>query len=158
MKLSIGREKFLILHILQLTLYSKSGIIGLAFTNHAGDLIRDSTDMKEISVQYNQALLHRSAWYVALDDESPYNILNIVSYDKYLILSCPLQTKTEYVISKGRIFQGKKTKEGWSRYLLPFHIPESITPKFVKQLIVWSTQNTDAIKIEWNGGEHGIPV
>ncbi len=35
-------------------------------------------------------------WYVALDDESPYNILNIVSYDKYLILSCPLQTKTEY--------------------------------------------------------------
>ena len=97
-------------------------------------------------------------WYIALDDESPYNILNIVSNDKYLILSCPLQTKTEYVISKGRIFQGKETKEGWSRYLLPFHIPESITPKFVKQLIVWSTQNTDATKIKWNGGEHGIPV
>ena len=51
-------------------------------------------------------------WYVALDDESPYNIFNIVSYDKYLILSCPLQTKTEYVISKGRVFQGKETKEG----------------------------------------------
>lgn len=97
-------------------------------------------------------------WYVALDDESPYNILNIVSNDKYLILSCPLQTKTEYVISKGRIFQGKETKEGWSRYLLPFHIPKSITPKFVEQLIVWSTQNTDAIKIKWNGNEHGIPV
>lgn len=96
-------------------------------------------------------------WYVALDDESPYNILNIVSYDKYLILSCPLQTKTEYVISKGRAFQGKETKEGWDRYLLPFHIPESITPKFVKQIIVWSTQNTDAVKIQWNN-DQGIPV
>ena len=96
-------------------------------------------------------------WYVALDDESPYNILNIVSYDKYLILSCPLQTKTEYVISKGRVFQGKETKDGWDRYLLPFHIPESITPKFVKQIIVWSTQNTDAVKIQWNN-DQGIPV
>ena len=35
-------------------------------------------------------------WYVDLDDESPYNILNIVSDDKYLILSCPLRTVKEY--------------------------------------------------------------
>ena len=96
-------------------------------------------------------------WYIALDDESPYNILNIVSDDKYLILSCPLQTKTEYIISKGRVFQGKETKEGWCRYLLPFSIPERITPKFVEKLIVWSTQNTDAVKIQWNN-DKGIPV
>ncbi|MBR7084893.1 MAG: hypothetical protein IKI37_06935 [Oscillospiraceae bacterium] len=97
-------------------------------------------------------------WYVALDDESDYNVLHIVSENKYFILSCPLQTKMEYVISKGRIFQGKETHGGWSRYFLPFHVPEIITPKFVRQLIVWSTQNTDAIKIKWNGNEHGIPV
>ena len=97
-------------------------------------------------------------WYVALDDDSPYNILNIVSDDKYLILSCPLQTEPEYVVSKGRVFQTKETNSGWTRYWLPFHIPDSITPKFVEQLIVWSTQNNDAIKKKWNGNEHGIPV
>jgi hypothetical protein len=89
-------------------------------------------------------------WYVALDEESPYNILNIVSYDKYLILSCPLQTKTAYVISKGRIFQAKGTNGVWNRYLLPFEIPDSITPGFVEKVIVWSTQNTDATPISRN--------
>ena len=97
-------------------------------------------------------------WNVALDDDSGYYTLNIVSDDKYLVISCPLQIKTEYVISKGRIFQGKETNGCWNRYFLPFHIPEIITPKFVEQLIVWSTQNTSAIKVNWNGGEHGIPI
>ncbi len=86
-------------------------------------------------------------WYVDLDDESPYNILHIVSEDKSLILSCPLGTATEYVISKGRIFQAKAADGHWNRYLLPFHIPDSITPKFVEQVIVWATQNTDAIPV-----------
>ena len=94
-------------------------------------------------------------WYVALDNDSPYNVLHIISDNKNLILSCPLHTKTEYVISKGRIFQAKETK-GWNRYFLPFRIPDRITPKFVEQLIVWSTQNTDAIKANWNGND--IPV
>lgn len=89
-------------------------------------------------------------WYVGLDDDSPYNVLNIVSDDKYLILSCPLQTKTEYVISKGRVFQTKETNGGWNRYLLPFHIPDIITPKFVEQLIVWATHNTGAIPVNAN--------
>lgn len=79
-------------------------------------------------------------WYVALDDESPYNILNIVSDDKSYILACPLQTEKEYIISKGRMFQAKKTNGRWNRYFLPFHIPEIITPKFVEQLILWSTK------------------
>jgi hypothetical protein len=89
-------------------------------------------------------------WYIALDDDSPYNILHIVSDDKCLILSCPLQTKIAYVISKGRIFQAKGTNGVWNRYLLPFEIPESITPSFVKKVIVWSTQNTDATPISRN--------
>lgn len=90
-------------------------------------------------------------WYVALDDESPYNILNIVSEDKYLILSCPLRTGKEYVISKGRVFQTKETDGCWNRYLLPFSIPDIITPRFVKELIVWSTGDTEAIPIDGIG-------
>ena len=89
-------------------------------------------------------------WYVTLDDDSPYIILHIVSDDKRLILSCPLQTKIVYVISKGRIFQAKGTNGVWNRYLLPFDIPEIITPSFVEKVIVWSTQNTDATPVSRN--------
>ncbi|MBE6868462.1 MAG: hypothetical protein E7494_06820 [Ruminococcus albus] len=87
-------------------------------------------------------------WYVALDDDSPYDILHVVSDDKYLIFDCPLKTAREYVISKGRRFQAKDTNGLWNRYLLPFHIPESITPKFVEQLILWSTQDSGAMPID----------
>ncbi len=89
-------------------------------------------------------------WKVALDDESGYYALNIVSDDKYLIISCPLQTKTSYVISKGRVFQTKDTTGIWKRYLLPFNVPDTITPKFVEQLIVWSTHDIDSIQINRN--------
>ena len=89
-------------------------------------------------------------WYVTLDDDSPYIILHIVSDDKRLILSCPLQTKIAYVISKGRIFQAKGTNGVWNRYLLPFDIPEIITPSFVEKVIVWSTHNTDATPVSRN--------
>lgn len=87
-------------------------------------------------------------WYIALDDDSEYYILNIVSDDKCLILSCPLQTKIAYVISKGRIFQTKETNGLWNRYLLPFVVPDIITPKFVEKLIVWATNDPDAISIK----------
>ena len=89
-------------------------------------------------------------WYVALDDDTEYNILHIVSDDKYLILSCPLRTKIAYVISKGRIFQAKRTDGVWNRYLLPFDIPDIITPKFVEKLIDWSVRNTDTTPINTN--------
>ena len=89
-------------------------------------------------------------WYVALDDDTPYHVLNIVSDDKCLILSCPLQAGTDYVISKGRIFQTKETNGVWNRYLLPFSIPDVITPKFVERLIVWSTHITEAVPIDGN--------
>lgn len=93
-------------------------------------------------------------WYVALDDDSPYHFLNIVSDDKCLILSCPLKTETEYVISKGRVFQTKATNGVWDRYLLPFKTPDVITPAFVERLIVWATQITDAVPIY----DIGLPV
>ena len=87
-------------------------------------------------------------WYVALDSDTPYNILNVASEDKCLILSCPLKTDIEYVISKGRVFKTRETNGCWNRYLLPFHISDVITPKFVEQLIDWSTQNTDAVTLD----------
>ena len=95
-------------------------------------------------------------WYVTPDDESPYNVLHIVSEDKCLILSCPLRTKTAYVISKGRVFQTKETDGTWNRYLLPFEIPDAVTPGFVRKVIVWSAQTADAVPVSWNG--HDVPV
>jgi hypothetical protein len=85
-------------------------------------------------------------WYVALDDDSDYYILNVVSPDKQLILSCPLGTETPYVISKGPKFRNEGTI-GWNRFLLPFDVPKVITPGFVKKLIVWADENSDAVSV-----------
>lgn len=95
-------------------------------------------------------------WYVALDYDTQYNVLNIVSNDKCLILSCPLKTKTAYVISKGRTFQAKEINGTWNRYLLPFDIPDIITPKLVEKLIVLATQSEKVKEIKWNGND--VPV
>lgn len=95
-------------------------------------------------------------WYIELDYDTPYYVLNIVSFDKALIISCPLKTKTSYIISKGNMFQNKKTNGIWNRYLLPFNVPEIITPKFVSNIIFWATQSEKAKEIKWNGND--IPV
>lgn len=95
-------------------------------------------------------------WYVAEDDESPYYVLHIVSEDKRLILSCPLQTKTAYAISKGRVFQTKQTDGTWNRYLLPFELADIITPQIVERIIAWATQGSDAAPIQFNGND--VPV
>lgn len=95
-------------------------------------------------------------WYVDLDNDSPYYVLNIVSEDKTLILSCPLETETPYLISKGTVFQNKKSSGHWNRYLLPFDVPKIVTPSVVSEIIAWATQNADAEIIEWNG--KNIPV
>ena len=89
-------------------------------------------------------------WYIKLDDESPFHILNIISEDKKLIISCPLKTNTSYVISKGLVFQGKQTDGCWIRYLLPICIPEIITPQFISEVILWATQGERAVKIVWD--------
>ncbi len=90
-------------------------------------------------------------WYVSQDDESVYYILNIISEDKQLILSVPLQVTTPYVISKGNIFQGQKTNGCWNRYLLPFDVPDVITPRIVATIIFWATGELTAVKVEWDG-------
>lgn len=95
-------------------------------------------------------------WYVKLDDESPYHILNIISEDKKLIISCPIQNNTPYVISKGLMFQDKYADGCWKRYLLPFCIPQIITPQFVSEVIQWTTQGEQAVKVVWDG--INIPV
>lgn len=86
-------------------------------------------------------------WYVVLDDDSDYYILNVISPDKHLILSCPLGTETPYVISKGRRFRNAGSI-GWNRFLLPFDVPHTITPKFVKRLIVWVDETCDAVSAD----------
>lgn len=95
-------------------------------------------------------------WWVGLDYDSPYYICNIASEDKSLIISCPIKTEIPYIISKGTIFQNNKTNGHWNRYLLPFRISEVITPKFVSKVILWATQNVNAIEIKWNGKD--VPV
>lgn len=90
-------------------------------------------------------------WYVELDYDSPYYILNIISEDKQLIIACPLNMRKHYIISKGSTFQNIKSNGHWNRYLLPFDVPEIITPKFISKLISWATKDLDAIRIEWDG-------
>lgn len=95
-------------------------------------------------------------WYVELDYDSPFYILNIVSEDKSLIITCPLNTKTTYIISKGNRFQSNETNGHWNRYSLPFTVPEIITPKFVSELIKWSEHGSNAVRIQWDGDS--IPI
>lgn len=75
-------------------------------------------------------------WYIELDYDGSFHILNIVSEDKSFIIACPLNMKTAYVISKGKRFQHDKTNGRWNRYSLPFQVPKIITPKFVSELIL----------------------
>ena len=90
-------------------------------------------------------------WYIELDYDSEHYILNIISEDKSLIVACPLKMKNSYIISKGIIFQNEKKDGCWKRYLLPFFVPEIITPKFVKELIFWADQGKNAIEVVWDG-------
>ena len=83
-------------------------------------------------------------WYAAPDDDSPFVMLNVISEDKSVILACPLGTGKSYVISKGRSFRGKQTSGCWERYLLPFEVPDVITPEFAQQLILFAVSDTSA--------------
>ena len=96
---------------------------------------------RKINVDGNQYV-----WYVAPDDDSAYNVLNIVSEDKSYVLAVPLQAPTDYIISKGRVFQGKKTNGTWERYKLPISVPDTITPGFVAQIIKWAVNGESAEK------------
>lgn len=95
-------------------------------------------------------------WYVELDDDSPYYILNIVSEDKRYVLSCPIKTDISYLFCKGNYFKNNVTDGKWNRYLLPFYIPDIITPAIVSQIIIWATQSGEYEVVDWNGSS--IPV
>lgn len=99
---------------------------------------------------------NRYIWYVALDYDSPYYLLHISSEDKSFIITHPLNMNSPYIISKGLVFQGKKTNGRWGRYLLPFPVPEVITPKDVSEIIRFATQGKGGEEVIWDGRE--IPV
>ena len=95
-------------------------------------------------------------WHVAEDFDSPYKVLQVASDEKKLILAAPLQTPEAYVISKGTIFQGNPTNGRWERYALPFNIPDAITPKFVAELIKWSTDGKEVETVKWDQDKYPI--
>ena len=95
-------------------------------------------------------------WYIAEDDESDHLILNIISNDKKIICSVPMDTPTAYLISKGNELQGKKTSGTWERYRLPFVIPKIITPGFVSEVIQWIMNGDGMEQISWNQEKYPV--
>ncbi len=100
-------------------------------------------------------------WYVLTgdrdywerEDENDWEtaFLHIISADKSLVLTIPLNAPRPYAVSKGRIFQGKPASGHWGRYLLPFGIPRAVTPRFVANVIKWATDSGDAVSQDWGG-------
>ena len=95
-------------------------------------------------------------WYIAEDDESDHLILNIISNDKKIICSVPMDTPTAYLISKGNELQGKKTSGRWERYRLPFDIPKMITPGFVSEVIQWIMNGNEMEQICWDQEKYPV--
>ncbi|MDE6733549.1 MAG: hypothetical protein K2J77_11825 [Oscillospiraceae bacterium] len=95
-------------------------------------------------------------WYILAGDrdywthyytnlwETPF--LHIISEDKTLILTIPLDVPKPYAISKGRAFRGGKTSGCWEGHFLPFLLPKAITPKIVADIIDWAERGEDALK------------
>lgn len=81
--------------------------------------------------------------------ETPF--LHIISEDKKLILTIPLNAPKPYAVSKGAVFQGKPTSGRWERYLMPFELPESVTPRFVSEVIEWAEGYGEAPEVEYDG-------
>lgn len=81
--------------------------------------------------------------------ETPF--LHIISEDKTLILTIPLNAPKPYAVSKGRAFQGGKTSGCWERYFLPFLLPKAITPKIVADIIDWAERGENAVRTQYGG-------
>lgn len=95
-------------------------------------------------------------WYVSQDADSPYNLLHIVSEDKSVVLCVPLSVDKDYIISKGRLFQGKKTSGSWERYLLPMNVDKEITPALVSSVIRWAVDGDEAVAVNWDGKDFPV--
>lgn len=102
-----------------------------------------------VSKKGRRSIVYKSqtfVWWVGEDDESCGEIwLNIVSEDKNVVLSYRVGEGDYYVVSKGRIFQGKKTSGYWERYAYPMKSPPMvITPDFVHRMISWAVDGGGA--------------
>ncbi len=95
-------------------------------------------------------------WYIAKDDESDHSILNIISSDKKIICSVPIDTPAAYIISKGNEFQGYKTSGTWERYILPLFIPAMITPGFVSEVIRLITNGDKLQQVSWDQNKYPV--
>ncbi len=76
--------------------------------------------------------------------------LTVASSDKSLVLSYRVEGGDCFVISKGRVFQGRETSGKWEYYWYPFGKrtpPLVITPGFVRELIAWAVSGRGAVLI-----------
>ena len=93
-------------------------------------------------------------WYIRKDEEAcDKMVLHIISEDKKLILSCPLEVDRAYAISKGSYFQDRVSDGCWKRYLMPMELPSAVTPKYVAELISWATQGRHGEEVIYNGND-----
>lgn len=100
-------------------------------------------------------------WYILAGDRDYWErvelndwetaFLHIVSEDKSLILSIPLAAPRPYAVSKGSIFQGRKTSGCWERYAMPFDIPKAVTPRFVAEVIDWAENGSGGVSEDYGG-------
>lgn len=88
-------------------------------------------------------------WYVKEDEEMEGRImLNVISDDKRMILAYSVGDGTSFVMSKGTFFQGRKTTGCCELYHYPQNPEIVIAPYFVRELIAWTVDGTDAVKIK----------
>lgn len=90
-------------------------------------------------------------WYVKADEDF-YDkaVLHILSENKKLILSYPLNSERAYIVSEGTYFQNKKMDGCWHRYALPFDKVDVVTPRFVSEIIEWAEYGEIAEEIEFD--------
>ena len=82
--------------------------------------------------------------------------MHIFSEDKSIVLAVPLGTEKDYIISKGRLFQKKKTSGTWERYILPIKLENEITPAIVSSIIRWAVNGSEAVAINWDGKSYPV--
>ncbi len=104
-----------------------------------------------ISKKGKRAILYREKeylWWVREDEECwdvPW--LTVASPDKSLILSYRVEGGDFFVVSQGRMFQGRKTSGKCEYYWYPFGKrtpPLVITPGFVRELVAWAVDGRGA--------------
>ena len=73
-----------------------------------------------------------------------------------IALTVPLGTEKDYIISRGRLFQKKKTSGTWERYLLPIKLENEIPPAVVSSIIRWAVNGSETIVINWDGKTYPV--